>query len=70
VGEDKFRQVNANGFHGLTLCLINGHSEFQLQGELAPLYGEWPFQMVCRHGDARYVDNIPRVCITNDLRDN
>jgi hypothetical protein len=37
MGEDKFKQVNANGFHGLTLHLINGHSKCQLQGELAPL---------------------------------
>jgi hypothetical protein len=27
VGEDKFRQVNANDFHGLTLRLVNGHNE-------------------------------------------
>jgi len=35
MGENKFRQVNANDFHGLTLRLVNGHSECQLQGELA-----------------------------------
>ncbi len=37
VGEDRFKQVNASGFHGLTLCLVNGHSKCQLQGELVPL---------------------------------
>ncbi len=37
VGEDKFKQVNANDFHGLTLRLVNGHSECQLQKELAHL---------------------------------
>jgi hypothetical protein len=30
VGEDMFKQVNANGFRGLTLCLVNGYSECQL----------------------------------------
>jgi hypothetical protein len=70
VGEDKFRQVNANGFHGLTLRLVNGHSECQLQGELAPLKGEWPLQTVYCRGDARYVENIPCMRATNDLHDN
>jgi hypothetical protein len=37
VGENKFKQINANDFHGLTLCFVNDHSECQLQGELAPL---------------------------------
>jgi hypothetical protein len=37
MGEDKFKQANANGFHGLTLRLVNGHSECQLQGELVLL---------------------------------
>ncbi len=37
MGEDRFRQINANDFHGLTLDLVNGHSKCQLQGELAPL---------------------------------
>ncbi len=32
---DKFKQINANDFHGLTLRLVNDHSECQLQGELA-----------------------------------
>jgi hypothetical protein len=27
VGEDRFRQVNANDFHGVTLRLVNGHNE-------------------------------------------
>jgi hypothetical protein len=35
MGEDMFNQVNANNFHGLTLRHVNGHSECQLQGELA-----------------------------------
>jgi hypothetical protein len=30
VGENKFRQVNANGFHGPTLRLVNGHNKCQL----------------------------------------
>jgi hypothetical protein len=70
MGEDRFKQVNANNFHGLTMCLINGHSECQLQGELAPLQGEWPLRTVCYHGDVRYLDNIPRMRTTNDLHDN
>ncbi len=70
MGEDRFKQVNANGFHGLTLRLVNGHSECQLQGELAPLYSEWPLQTVCCRGDARYVENIPRMHATNDMRNN
>jgi hypothetical protein len=37
MGENKFKQVNANDFHGLTLRLVNGHSECQLQGELVHL---------------------------------
>jgi hypothetical protein len=37
MGEDRFKQVNANSFHGLTLRLVNGHIECQLQRELAPL---------------------------------
>jgi hypothetical protein len=37
MGEDRFKQVNANGFHGLTLGLVNAHSECQWQGELVPL---------------------------------
>jgi hypothetical protein len=37
VGEDKFKQINANGFRGLTLRFVNDHSECQLQGELVPL---------------------------------
>jgi hypothetical protein len=37
MGENKFKQENANGGHGLTLRLVNCHSECQLQGELAPL---------------------------------
>jgi hypothetical protein len=37
MGEDRFMQVNGNDFHGLTLRLVNGHSECQLQGELALL---------------------------------
>jgi hypothetical protein len=37
MGEDRFKQVNANGFHGLTLRLVNGHNECQLQKELALL---------------------------------
>jgi len=37
MGEDEFRQVNANGFHGLTLHLVNGHNEMLIARELAPL---------------------------------
>jgi hypothetical protein len=44
MGEDRFRQVNANCFHGLTLRLVNGHSKCQLQGELAPLQGDGHFE--------------------------
>ncbi len=70
MGEDRFKQVNANDFHGLTLRIVNGHNECQLQGELVPLYDEWPLQMICCRGDARYVNNIPHMCATNDLCDN
>ncbi len=73
VGENRLKQVNANDFHGLTLRLVNGHSECQLQGNwrLCRVNGHFErFVVVMMCGMLTIFPTCmpPMICATINLR--
>ncbi len=72
MGEDRFRQINAKGFHGLTLHLVNGHMNPNCKGNwcLCRVNGHFErFVVVVMHGMLTIFLACmpPMICATIDL---